>query len=59
MVVRMLIRILPLNLVCGLVPNLKYTRKEIQVIEDWINNYPRKILDFETPEERFIREVVA
>ena len=37
----------------------KYTRKEIQVIEDWINNYPRKILDFETPKERFIREVVA
>ena len=37
----------------------KYTRKEIQIIEDWINNYPRKILDFETPEERFIREVVA
>jgi IS30 family transposase len=26
-------------------------------IED--NNYTRKILDFETPEERFIREVVA
>ena len=37
----------------------KYTRKQIQAIEDWINNYPRKILDFETPEERFIRELAA
>ncbi len=37
----------------------KYTRKQIQVIEDWINNYPRKILDFETAEERFIQELAA
>ena len=37
----------------------KYTRKQIQAIEDWINNYPRKILDFETAEERFIQELVA
>lgn len=37
----------------------KYTRKQIQAIEDWINNYPRKILDFETAEERFIQELAA
>ena len=37
----------------------KFTRKQIQAIEDWINNYPRKILDFETAEERFIRELAA
>lgn len=36
-----------------------FTRKQIQAIEDWINNYPRKILDFETAEERFIREMAA
>jgi len=37
----------------------KFTRKQIQMVEDWINNYPRKILDFETAEERFIRELAA
>ena len=37
----------------------KYTCKQIQVIEDWLNNYPRKILDFETAEERFIQELAA
>lgn len=37
----------------------KYTRRQIQAIEDWLNNYPRKILDFETAEERFIRELAA
>lgn len=37
----------------------KFTRKQIQKIEDWINNYPRKILDFETAEERFIQELAA
>ena len=36
-----------------------FTRKQIQAIEDWINNYPRKVLDFETAEERFIQELVA
>ena len=36
-----------------------FTRKQIQAIEDWINNYPRKILDFETAEERFIQELAA
>ena len=37
----------------------KFTRKQIQAIENWINNYPRKILDFETAEERFIQELAA
>ena len=26
-----------------------YTRKEIQRIENWLNNYPRKILGYQTP----------
>ena len=26
-----------------------YTKKEIQRIENWLNNYPRKILDYQTP----------
>ncbi len=37
----------------------KFTRNQIQAIENWINNYPRKILDFETAEERFIQELAA
>jgi IS30 family transposase len=32
---------------------------KIQEAEGWINNYPRKILDFETAEKRFIRELAA
>ena len=26
-----------------------YTKKEIRRIENWLNNYPRKILDYQTP----------
>ena len=37
----------------------KYTCKQIQGIEDWLNNYPRKILNFETAEECFIREMAV
>lgn len=37
----------------------KFSRKKIQSIEDWINNYPRKILGFETAAERFIQELAA
>jgi IS30 family transposase len=37
----------------------KYTRAAIQEIENWINRYPRKILNFKTAEEMFIREVAA
>ena len=29
----------------------KYTKKEIKRIENWLNNYPRKILDYHTPKE--------
>lgn len=29
----------------------QYTKKDIQRIENWINNYPRKILDYRTPLE--------
>ena len=36
-----------------------YTRSEIRAIEEWINKYPRKILDFKTAEELFIKELVA
>ncbi len=37
----------------------KFTCAEIQKIEDWINNYPRKILQFKTAEEIFIQELAA
>ena len=37
----------------------RFTRKQIQKVEDWINNYPRRIFDFETAEERFIQELAA
>ena len=37
----------------------KHTHKQIQKIEDWINNYPRKILDFNTAEELFKKEFSA
>jgi len=37
----------------------KLTRRQIRQVEDWINNYPRKILDFETAEERFIQELAS
>jgi IS30 family transposase len=37
----------------------KFTRTEIQRIEDWINRYPRKILNFQTAEEMFIKELAA
>ena len=37
----------------------KITRAEIQKIENWINRYPRKILNFKTAEEMFIQELAA
>jgi len=37
----------------------KWTKAAIQKIEDWINGYPRKILNFKTAEEMFIQEEVA
>lgn len=35
------------------------THQRIQWIEDWINNYPRKIIDFDTAKERFNQEIAA
>jgi IS30 family transposase len=35
------------------------TRTAIQEIENWINRYPRKILNFRTAEELFIQEIAA
>ncbi len=37
----------------------KFTRAEIQKIENWINRYPRKILNFKTAEEMFILELAT
>jgi len=37
----------------------KFTCAEIQRIEDWINRYPRKILNFKTAEEMFIKDLAA
>jgi len=35
----------------------QFTEKQIQVVEVWVNNYPREIFDFETSNERFAREI--
>lgn len=31
----------------------KYTQQDIQAVEDWMNNYPRQVLGFATPNELF------
>ena len=31
--------------------------KEVKRIEKWINNYPRKIFNFETSEEKYLKEI--
>ncbi|MCM1305879.1 MAG: IS30 family transposase [Bacteroides sp.] len=31
----------------------KFTKEEIQAVEDWVNNYPRQVLDFATSNELF------
>lgn len=36
-----------------------YSREEINKIENWMNTYPRKILQFKTAEEMFKLELVA
>lgn len=36
-----------------------FSRKQVQQIEEWINRYPRKILQFQTAEERYITELAA
>lgn len=33
----------------------KYTKQEINRIEQWLNTYPRKILDYRTPQEEYAR----
>ena len=35
----------------------KYTSKDCQRVQDWMNNYPRKILDYSTPAELFQKEL--
>ena len=35
----------------------QFTEKQIQAVEEWVNNYPREIFDFETSNERFAREI--
>ena len=35
----------------------QFTEKQIQEVEEWVNNYPREIFDFETSNERFAREI--
>ncbi|MEI6892016.1 MAG: IS30 family transposase, partial [Pontiella sp.] len=37
----------------------KCTRTAIQEVENWINRYPRKILNFKTAEELFIQDITA
>jgi len=34
-----------------------YTQKEINNIADWMNDYPRKIFDYNTPREEFMKYV--
>ena len=34
-----------------------YSKSKFRKIEEWINNYPRKIFDFQTAEEMFRKEV--
>ncbi|MBN1892106.1 MAG: hypothetical protein JW780_04930, partial [Clostridiales bacterium] len=33
----------------------KFTKQEIKRIEQWLNTYPRKILDYRTPQEAYDR----
>jgi len=37
----------------------RFTRQTIMAIEAWINDYPRRLLDFMTPNELFIKELKA
>ena len=37
----------------------RFTKTKILEIEAWINNYPRRILDFMTPNELFLNELKA
>jgi len=35
----------------------KYTKKEIRQIEEWINNYPRRILGYASAKDVFEEEL--
>ena len=35
----------------------KYSEKEIQQVEDWVNNYPRQVLGYATSKELFDKEL--
>ena len=35
----------------------KYTAKEIQLVQEWVNNYPREIFGYATSEELFQKEL--
>ena len=35
----------------------KKSKTEIKEIETWINNYPRKIFEYDTAENQFINEM--
>lgn len=37
----------------------KYTSEQIQVVEDWVNNYPRAVLGFATSAEMFAEQLKA
>jgi len=37
----------------------RFTKQRLKSIEDWINNYPRRILGFSTPNELFRQELKA
>lgn len=36
----------------------KFTREEIQKVEDWVNDYPRQVLDFGTSKEKFNEQLL-
>lgn len=36
---------------------LKVTDKQVKYIQDWMNNYERAILGWQTPKERFLQEL--
>ena len=40
-------------------PLSKYTIKDIQQVEDWVNNYPREVLGYATSQELFNKQIQA
>ena len=37
----------------------KYSVEDIQRVEDWVNNYPRQVLDFATSKELFDKQLLT